>query len=149
MANVSSDGGTARPIVVGVDGSESSKVALRWAADQAELTGAHLVVICTWEPQYEMDRSGARPKIADAQGIAQAILERTADEVLGTHRAADKITLTVIHGHPAPTLIDLSQTASLLVVGSRGHGEFTGMLLGSVSQHLATHAHCPVTIIRG
>jgi nucleotide-binding universal stress UspA family protein len=55
---------------------------------------------------------------------------------------------TVIEGHPAPALIEASRGADLFVLGSRGHGEFVGMLLGSVSEHCVTHAHCPVLVLR-
>jgi nucleotide-binding universal stress UspA family protein len=56
---------------------------------------------------------------------------------------------SVIEGHPAPVLEAFSKTADLLVIGSHGHGEFTGMLLGSVSEHCITHCHCPVVVTRG
>jgi nucleotide-binding universal stress UspA family protein len=55
----------------------------------------------------------------------------------------------VVEGHPAPVLVEAAKGADLLVVGSRGHGEFSGMLLGSVSQHCTHHVSCPITIVRG
>ena len=55
---------------------------------------------------------------------------------------------TVVEGHPAPVLVAASKGADLLVVGSRGHGEFAGMLIGSVSEHCATNAHCPLLVLR-
>jgi nucleotide-binding universal stress UspA family protein len=134
-------------IVVGVDGSESSRHALRWAARQAQFTGARLEVIATWElptsfgwvPPYPEDFNPA----ADAQKAAD-------DEVagaLGDHPGLD-VQVTVVEGHPAPTLVQASRGADLLVLGSRGHGEFAGMLLGSVSQHLVSTSHCPVLVWR-
>ena len=76
-----------------------------------------------------------------------AILEESVEKTLGPD-TKESVTLAVVHGHPAPALLAESQRASLVVVGSRGHGEFAGMLLGSVSEYLATHAHCPVVIVR-
>lgn len=134
-------------IVVGVDGSESSRQALRWATRQAQFTGARLDVVITWElptsfgwvPPYPADFNPA----ADAQ--------RAADEevatVLRDYPDVD-VQTTVVEGHPAPTLVDASRDAELLVLGSRGHGEFAGMLIGSVSQHCASNAHCPVLVWR-
>jgi nucleotide-binding universal stress UspA family protein len=55
----------------------------------------------------------------------------------------------VTEGHPAAVLVDASRGADLVVVGSRGHGEFAGMLLGSVSEHCVSNAHCPVVVLRG
>ena len=76
-----------------------------------------------------------------------AALNETISEVLESESGVD-LTTAVVEGHAAPTLLEESKTASLIVVGSSGHGEFAGMLLGSVSEFLATHSHCPVAIIR-
>jgi nucleotide-binding universal stress UspA family protein len=142
--------GSGKPpkIVVGVDGSESSRDALRWAARQAQLTGGRLEVVTTWElptsfgwiPPYPSDFNPAE----DAQKAAD-------DEVVAALVDYPDVTaeITVVEGHPAPTLLDASRGADLLVVGSRGHGEFAGMLIGSVSQHLVSTAHCPVLVWRG
>jgi nucleotide-binding universal stress UspA family protein len=62
--------------------------------------------------------------------------------------AAAGVQTAIVYGHPSEALIEASKTASLLVVGSRGHGAFTGMLLGSVSIHCVTSASCPVTVVR-
>ncbi len=124
------------PIVVGVDGSPSSKAALAWAARQAELSHVPLLVVSSW-------RSGT----SYGWPSAEAIIEDCLTEVLGPDPGIDIGTL-VLEGHPAPVLTEQSKTASLIVVGSRGRGEFAGMLLGSVSEFLSTHAHCPVLIVR-
>jgi nucleotide-binding universal stress UspA family protein len=140
--------GTKRNIVVGVDGSESSKAALEWAAQQASLTETPLVAIATWEWPTSYGAMVAWPENIDFEADARSMLGQSVDQVLGTdHRA--EVTQRVFHGHPAPVLEDASRDAALLVVGCRGHGEFAGMLLGSVSEFLATHAHCPVVIVRG
>jgi nucleotide-binding universal stress UspA family protein len=75
-------------------------------------------------------------------------LDKAVSAVL-TPRDAIEVRRSVIEGHAAPVLETLSKTADLVVVGSHGHGEFAGMLLGSVSEHCVTHCHCPVVVIRG
>ena len=144
MAN---DGGKKPRIVVGVDGSDSSRHALRWAARQAQLTGGRLDVVITWElptsfgwvPPYPADFNPAEDAQRAADEEVSAALSECPDVVVQT---------TVVEGHPAPTLLQASRGAELLVLGSRGHGEFAGMLLGSVSQHLVSTAHCPVLVWR-
>jgi nucleotide-binding universal stress UspA family protein len=142
-----STGGSER-IVVGVDGSESSKAALAWAARQAKLTGATLTVISGWEETSIWGRSAGWLPGVDPAAETMAALNETISEVLGSEPGVD-LTTAVIKGHAAPKLLEESKTASLIVVGSSGHGEFAGMLLGSVSAFLVTHASCPVAIIRG
>lgn len=139
---------TTKPIVVGVDGSDSSKAALEWAAQQARITDAPLVAIVTWEWPTSYGAMVPWPENIDFEADARKMLEQSVDQVLGADYRGE-VTQRVIHGHPAPALEDASRDAALLVVGCRGHGEFAGMLLGSVSKFMATHAHCPVVIIRG
>jgi len=134
-------------IVVGVDGSEPSIEALKWAAHQARLTGAALEVIATWEYPTSLGWSPAWPPDWDPAGVATKALGEVIEKVLG--RDADlEIRQRVIEGNAAPALVSAARHADLLVVGSRGHGAFAGMLLGSVSEHCATHSPCPVVIIR-
>ena len=141
-----STGGSER-IVVGVDGSESSKEALTWAARQAKLTGAPLTALSAWQDTSIWGRSpGWLPGVDPATATGEA-LEEIIGEVLGSEHDIDLQT-TVVEGHPGPVLTEESKSASLIVVGRSGHGEFVGMLLGSVSEFLATHSHCPVTIVR-
>jgi nucleotide-binding universal stress UspA family protein len=134
-------------IVVGVDGSESSIDALRWAAGQARLTGASVEVVTTWEYPNSFGWAPAWPPDWDPGGDAQKALAQVVDEVFGSGSGLD-VRQVVIEGHPAPALVHASEKAELLVVGSRGHGEFAGLMLGSVSEHCATHASCPVVIFR-
>ena len=133
-------------IVVGVDGSEPSREALRWAYRQATLTGAHLRVVMSWDLPATI-YLGPFPEGTDFQKATEDALDQTLDETLGNDRAVSLTTL-VLEGHPAPVLLQQANEAELLVVGSRGHGEFTGMLLGSVSEHCVTHATCPVVVVR-
>jgi len=132
-------------IVVGVDGSESSRHALRWAARQAKFTGASLEVVIAWEvpPDYRFDASSPH----DLRLGAESILQSAVADVLGDDPDVD-VKPSVVEGHPVPVLLNAAKGASLLVVGSRGHSAFTGILLGSVSNHCVTHATCPVTVVR-
>ncbi len=135
---------TAAPVVVGVDGSEESRLALHWAFEYAQMSGAPVEAVTAWDipPTY-----GWAPFYDDVDLAkkAQETAEETVRSVLGDNAP---VTCRVERGHPAPVLVAASERAQLLVVGSRGHGAFAGMLLGSVSQHCVHHAHCPVVIIR-
>lgn len=147
--NGNDDNATAGRIVVGVDGSEASKDALRWAGRQAELTGASLEVVITWslfngagyyEVPLPMDEYGFEPQ-------ARRRAEEAIDEILGDHPGV-KVSVVVVEAYPAPALLKRAVGADALVLGSRGHGAFTGMVLGSVSQHCVSHAPCPVVVVR-
>lgn len=135
-------------IVVGVDGSANSTEALQWAAHQAHLTGGPLVAVTTWQYPAAYGYAIAWPENIDFAADAKKQLDDTIATVFGDETKI-KVEKIVLEGHPAQVLENLSRTASLMVVGSRGHGAFTGMLIGSVSEHLATHGHCPVVIVRG
>jgi nucleotide-binding universal stress UspA family protein len=140
--------GRSTKIVVGVDGSPSSVAALEWATQQAELTGAELEVVTAWEWPMMYGEPFALP--VDFDPVAQA--RGTLDDALSTARAAHpkvEFRAIVVEGRPAPALVEASRGADLLVVGSRGHGEFAGMLLGSVSEHCTSNAYCPVLVWRG
>jgi nucleotide-binding universal stress UspA family protein len=138
---------TGHRIVVGVDGSESSLHALAWAANQAELTGAKLVLITTWEWPNTYGAPIPYPADWDPSEDARRVLREAAEPLQKQHPDV-AIDLTVAEGHAAPVLVEASKGADLLVVGSRGHGEFAGMLLGSVSEHCVSNAHCPVLVLR-
>jgi nucleotide-binding universal stress UspA family protein len=133
-------------IVVGVDGSPSSLEALRWAADQAELTGGELHAVTSW---HMPTTYGWIPPVADFDwaGNARTTLEQAIKGAVDEDRAAS-VRRHVVEG-PAPrVLLHAAADADLLVVGSRGYGEFAGMLLGSVAQHVVAHAPCPVLVLR-
>src|SRR4029077_6949214 len=139
---------TRRRIVVGVDGSRSSLAALRWAVRQAELTGAPLEIVSAWEWPVSWGWQTPIPPGYDPAEEARRQLDKAISAVL-TPGDAIEVRRSVIEGHAAPVLAALSRTADLVVVGSRGHGEFAGMLLGSVSEHCITHCHCAVVVTRG
>jgi len=131
-------------VVVGVDGSASSKQALHWAARLAAAEGSTIQAITAWEypPSFNAPVDvNWRPDVD-----ADTVLTETLDEVFGDDRPAG-LEAHVVHGSARTVLIDASRGASLLVVGSRGHGGFAGLLLGSVSSACSEHAHCPVLVL--
>jgi nucleotide-binding universal stress UspA family protein len=135
-------------IVVGVDGSPSSVHALEWAIHQAELTGDVIDAVNAWH--FPNDYGMPVGDLPDFAGLGAEILDKAIAEARNaTGQAAAEIHPHVVEGNPAQALLDLAKGADLLVVGSRGHGGFTGALLGSVSQHIVHHAPCPVVVVRG
>ncbi len=134
-------------IVVGFDGSASSLDALSWAARQGELTAASLEVVACWEWPSSYGWALPVPEDFDPESAIRGTLE-TALAPLRAARPGVGIDVRVARGHPAPILVETSKGADLLVVGSRGHGEFVGMVIGSVSEYCAAHAHCPVLVHR-
>jgi nucleotide-binding universal stress UspA family protein len=139
-------------IIVGVDGSDSSRTALHFAYDEAAHHGASLTVIATWHPP-SMPMSppyGTLPTEGyetQPRTDALTLLEKFTAELEPRTPAVD-VRTSIEEGSPAKVLIERSAESDLLVVGSRGHGGFAGMLLGSVSHHLVTHAECPVVVVR-
>jgi nucleotide-binding universal stress UspA family protein len=134
-------------IVVGVDGSESSIDALRWAAAQAKLTNCALRIVSTWQWPASFLFAPEWPLKADPNEQAKRALSEVIENVLGSDPGIE-IQQFVFEGHPVPLLVDFAAKAELLVVGCRGRGTFKGMVLGSVSQHCLTHAKCPVVVMR-
>jgi nucleotide-binding universal stress UspA family protein len=139
-----STSGSGGRIVVGVDGSASSEEALRWAVRQSRLTGQPVDAVIAWD--YPVNYGVAEVHEFDWQGDSAELLQKTVTNVL-TEDDARLVRQRVVHGHAAKVLLDASADADLVVVGSRGHGGFTGMLLGSVSQHVVAHATCPVVVV--
>jgi nucleotide-binding universal stress UspA family protein len=134
-------------IVVGVDGSPSSLDALSWASRQAHLTGTTLEIVMTWQWPSSYGWVAPIPDDFDPEEDLRRSLEAAAASARATYPDLS-IDPLLVSGHPAPILVEASKGADLLVVGSRGHGEFVGMLLGSVSEHCAMNAHCPVLVHR-
>lgn len=133
-------------ILVGVDGSPASIDAIRWAAEQARLTESTLIAITSWSiPASYGVAFGGEDAIDWRQNAAQA-LEEALSDALGS--AAADVQRLVEQGHPSYVLTEASKSADLIVVGSRGHGGFAGLVLGSVSQHVVSHSACPVVITR-
>jgi nucleotide-binding universal stress UspA family protein len=147
MTDAGSPGST---VVVGIDGSAGSRIALKWAAGYAAATGATIRAVNAWHyPSAGPLPAGVQPKVIDDEVRAdrQATVDGVVTEVFGS-ADPDGVTTVIAYGHPAPVLVEESAAADLLVVGHRGHGAFTGMLLGSVSIHCVTSARCPVVVVR-
>jgi nucleotide-binding universal stress UspA family protein len=142
-----------RRIVVGVDGSEPAKAAMRWALTQARLTDATVEAVTAWQdPAMSGFSYGWSPMLYDGDSIA-TLTEKTLNETIAEVTAGRangqrvEIKTRVVQGHPAQVMVKASAGARLLVLGSRGHSTFAGILLGSVSQHCVQHAPCPVVVI--
>jgi nucleotide-binding universal stress UspA family protein len=137
-------------IVVGVDGSPGSRKALTWAAAEAAEHRADLVVLNVWEHTL-LPPAGS---VSVSERFVPDPSQRTADDLLQVikEELGDQppvlVQPVVKQGRPAKVLIEESQGADLLVVGQRGHGGFAGLVLGSVSQHVAAYAKCSVTVVR-
>lgn len=135
-----------KPVIVGVDGSSDSVRALQWAAEYARVFQAPLQALTTFEAPviygpYALAGWQDPTRLAeDSRGM----LAETVRRALGEGAQVEE---RVLRGHPPEMLIEASRNAQLLVVGSRGHGGFTGMLLGSVSQQAVAHARCPIVVI--
>lgn len=139
-------------IVVGVDFSEGAKAALRFGLAEAKLRHATLRVVHAWRFDY-VGLSGIEGfypipglDLSAAHRAAEAALEAMLAEVVSVEQKVEVVSV-VVEGAAGAVLVGESRDAELLVVGSRGHGGFTGLLLGSVSQQCAHHAACPVVII--
>lgn len=138
-------------IVVGVDGSTGSAHALEWAAREARLRGTTLTIVSAWYPPAIMYAgsawAGMQPDfVADLAEVAKQALDKICD----THSeqlAGLVVERRVVEDAPANALLEAARDAELLVVGTRGHGGFAGLLLGSVSHQCAHHARCPVVIV--
>lgn len=136
-------------VAVGVDGSPSSLAALRWAAYEATLRGCPLRILhCVTWPAVAA-ALGVPPAAAASEDL-QAEAEQLLDQaVTAARKAAPTIPVSgaIIDGAPSTVLVEESELASLVVVGTRGVGGFTGLLLGSVSGRVAMHARCPAVVV--
>ncbi|MFW0873163.1 universal stress protein [Rhodococcoides corynebacterioides] len=147
MTDTGPDGTTTTrrgPVVVGVDGSAEAEDAVSWAADVAGRQGLDLILLTAVAPGVHVAATVDSPP----GSTAAALLDRArgvATERLGDARV--RVEVESDHGTPAGVLVDRSETASLVVVGTRGLGEFTGGLSGSVSTAVATHARCAVAVV--
>lgn len=137
------------PIVVGVDGSPGSRVALAWAADEARTHRRPLRLIhaFSWPPYAPAEARYPAPGDIGIRGYAEQVLS---EALAAAHQAAPDLEISgdVIEGGTASSLLTEAAHAAMLVIGAGGHGEFTGLFFGSVGTQLGSHAGCPVTIVR-
>jgi nucleotide-binding universal stress UspA family protein len=134
------------PIVVGIDGSGSAVAALIWAAEEARIRNTPLHLIHAWELPTV---SGMPPIDLPATSLQERAEQVLTDAIEAVPACAELVVTREVTGTgPARALIEASQGAVLVVVGSRGLGGFKGLLLGSVAQQVAHHSECPVVIVR-
>ncbi|MDO5500402.1 MAG: universal stress protein [Propionibacteriaceae bacterium] len=136
------------PVVVGVDGSDTSARAIDFAAEYAEGAGAPLLGVAAWPyPWRAQDPKDLETAVLDGQAHAERLLSAALAEVRAAH--PDLVVDSLLTDtDPAQALIEAAREAQLVVVGSRGRGGFAGMLLGSVSRTVLRHAPCPVAVVR-
>jgi nucleotide-binding universal stress UspA family protein len=134
-------------IVVGVDGSEAADRALAFAAKEARMRGVDLEAVHAWSfPALSYTPYGPAPTYSDAE--MEEAATATLDHALArVDLTGISVTPRLVMGGSAPALLDAAEGADLLVVGSRGHGGFAGLLLGSTSMHCAHHPPCPLVIV--
>jgi nucleotide-binding universal stress UspA family protein len=134
-------------IVVGVDGSEGSRAAAQWAAEEAARWDASVVVVQAWEFTPLVIATDAPIDLVELRSQADAALAQEVQELFGDR--AGSVEARVVEELPANAILDAvkAHDADLVVVGSRGRGGLKGMLLGSVSQKVVHHAPCPVVVV--
>lgn len=134
-------------MVVGVDGSASSRAAVRWAVRYAELLGALVDAVGVIEVPLNYGWSAPVVDTSLDEQTARRNFTQELDSVFDGNRPV-QVRESLVRGNPAEALVEAARGAEVLVVGSRGHGTFARALLGSVSQRCALHASCPVVIVR-
>jgi nucleotide-binding universal stress UspA family protein len=138
-------------IVVGIDGSHNASHALEWAMAEAAIRKAPLTVITVNSVQASywtgapVELPGDQDRVAEIRKTAEAEVAKTAEK-LGAGRP-ESVTVTAMSGFPARALIDASEDADLMVVGTRGGGGFAPLVVGSVCNQVVHHAHCPVVVV--
>jgi nucleotide-binding universal stress UspA family protein len=141
-------------VVVGVDGSAESLAAVRWAITEARHRHADLDIITCWYPPLVAEASGYQAEFLDADAYAtrarqvlDAVVASVAADLDDARVEGRSVNGRLLEGAPGPTLVSESKGAALIVVGRRGRGGLSRLLLGSVSRHVADHAECPVVIV--
>ena len=141
-------------IVVGVDGSSCSQDALRWALTEACRRGADIDVVYCWSMPYLAMSSGyafgylsTQDVSAEGRAHIDMAIAGCREEIAAMKAAGLSVSTTVLEGEPGSSLVREAKGAALLVVGRRGHAGLSHLVLGSVSHHVSTHAHCPVVVV--
>ncbi|WP_320783267.1 universal stress protein [Streptomyces sp. CRN 30] len=145
---------TGGPVVLGVDGSAAGERAVDFAFAEAALRNAPLVALhawTTWNAPMPAPQDASMPYANARQALPEGEERLLAEALTGRQDRYPGVPVErrVVHGRTREALIEASRSAQLLVVGGRGRGGFAGLLLGSVSQALLHHAHCPVAVVRG
>jgi nucleotide-binding universal stress UspA family protein len=137
-------------IVVGVDGSETSQSALAFAATEAARHGAKLRIVAAWEIHPALVTAPYNESIDAVRELAEQVAKDAVAKV-GSEHPELECEAVALEGQPADVLIQECEKAKayMIVVGSRGQGGFTSLLLGSTSQQVIHHANCPVLVVRG
>lgn len=130
-------------VVVGIDGSDESREALRWALGHLP-EAARVYAVCVWEaPTYAA--IGEPRAVADMAQLRTSV-EKLVSEV-ASDRAAD-VEVDILSGSPGASLCRLSEEAAHVVIGSGSHGALVGLVTGAIAEHLVRNASCPVTVVR-
>ncbi|KUL23527.1 universal stress protein [Actinoplanes awajinensis] len=139
---------TSETVLVGTDGSAPADAAVRWAAVEAQRRDTTLTVLNAYDPTWAATPGLPRRDLTHATDLAETIV---ADALRMINTLAPRVTVhtMAVPGDPAAVLIEQATDAALLVVGHRGRGGFTSLMLGSVSQRVSTHAPCPTVVVRG
>jgi nucleotide-binding universal stress UspA family protein len=136
-------------VVVGVDDSDKAQAAIEFAFDAASRRHARLRAVRAWTHPADTDLDGPPPLLYDAEQVELEELRQLAETLAGwSERYPDvEVVQDVRHATAVRALADAAGSADLLVVGTRGRGGFTGLLLGSVSHSLLHHVHCPIAVV--
>lgn len=137
---------TGAPIVVGVDGSPASSAALHWAVEEATVSGREVRAVAAWSYTPALGPGGVVMPVDDMAAGYRHTLEEVVGKATGAHPAAP-VHPELVEGEPVDVLLEAAKGASMLVLGSHGHGRLMTVLLGSVSARCLRRAGCPVVII--
>lgn len=153
VAVVPADAAAAAParVLVGVDGSAASAGALRWGVEHARSVGAPVVAVMAWQlttvpPPESTRESWVVPPLQEWEAQAAGVLDQTVDAALGEQQVPG-LDRQLLHRPAAAGLLDAAGPGDLLVLGQRGRGGFSRLLLGSVSRQCAEHSRCPVAVV--
>jgi nucleotide-binding universal stress UspA family protein len=136
-------------IVVGVDGTESSRAALAFALSEATLHGARVDVITAWEPPQTYSPTGVLPDLDSWRQTAQQVQDGQLSAVLAELDQPPVISRSILQGPAGALLVDVARASEFLVVGTGRKGALKRAVLGSVSEHCVRHATCPVAVVPG
>ena len=137
------------PVLLAADGSPANEPAVGFAFEEATLRGVPLVALHVWSHPASTGPGDMQPLVHDEDLVEDEEIRVLAEALAGWHDRYPDVDVRrqVVRGHIRKTIIDATSGAQLVVVGARGHGGFTGMLLGSVSQSVLNHASCPTVIV--